>query len=180
MEEMEVPTEGVQEDLHERAHHASSREKWISWVALTSALLAALAAVTSLMAGTAAEHAMEHEIEANDKWLYYQAKSIKSQVVQSRVEMYALMGKPVPPADEEKLKEYKENQKEIEAEAKQLGVVSAHESARHATLAKGVTLFQVAIAIAAISVLAKRPPLWFVGIGLGVGGVVFLVMGAMS
>ncbi len=38
MEEMEDPTESIQEQLHESAHHA--RDKWISQVALSSAILA--------------------------------------------------------------------------------------------------------------------------------------------
>ena len=40
MEEIEVPTEKAQEEINEHAREA--RERWVSWVALSSALIAAL------------------------------------------------------------------------------------------------------------------------------------------
>ena len=46
MEEAEVPLESVQEHIHHRAEH--SGERWISWVALSTAILAALAAIAGL------------------------------------------------------------------------------------------------------------------------------------
>ena len=52
MEEAEVPLEHLHEHAHERAKH--SREIWISWVALSTAIFAVLAAITSLLSG---EHA---------------------------------------------------------------------------------------------------------------------------
>ena len=48
---------------------------------------------------------------------------------------------------------------------------------QHEKYAYGVTMFQVAIAVAAISVLTKRPALWFVGLAFGMAGGVFLVLG---
>ena len=43
MEEIEVPTEGLHEEMQHHAEHSSSQQSWISWVALSSALFAALA-----------------------------------------------------------------------------------------------------------------------------------------
>jgi hypothetical protein len=47
MEEADVPLEHVQEHIHETAKH--SREAWMSWVALSTAILAVLAAIASLL-----------------------------------------------------------------------------------------------------------------------------------
>jgi hypothetical protein len=47
---------------------------------------------------------------------------------------------------------------------------------RHGVLARSVTFFQIAIAIAATSVLTKKRPLWIVSLLLGASGIVFLAM----
>ena len=49
--------------------------------------------------------------------------------------------------------------------------------ARHVIFASGVTLFQIAIAIGAISVLTNRRAFWLVSLLFGLAGVFFLVQG---
>ena len=62
MEESEVPIDHAEEDIHEHARR--SQEKWILGVALTAALLAAFAAVTSLLAGPHSNETMIERIRA--------------------------------------------------------------------------------------------------------------------
>ena len=85
MEEIEVPTDHLHEKMHERAEE--SRERWIMMVALTAAMLAVLAAVSALMAGHHANEATIEQIKASDQWAYYQAKGIKSSVLESKAEI---------------------------------------------------------------------------------------------
>jgi hypothetical protein len=49
MEEAEVPLEHLHEHVHETAKH--NPEAWMSWVALSTAILAVLAAIASLLSG---------------------------------------------------------------------------------------------------------------------------------
>jgi len=65
MEGPEVPTEHLHEEIHRHAEH--SRESWVLGVALSSALLAGLAAVGALMAGHHANEAMLAQIEQLEK-----------------------------------------------------------------------------------------------------------------
>jgi len=46
--------------------------------------------------------------------------------------------------------------------------------------ARGVTMFQIAIAIAAISALTTKRRFWFVSLVFGAVGCVFLVLAAMT
>jgi hypothetical protein len=46
--------------------------------------------------------------------------------------------------------------------------------------ARGVTMFQIAIAIAAISALTRKRSFWFVSLIFGTFGCVFLVLAAMA
>src|SRR4029434_11020459 len=82
MEEAEVPLEHLHEQVKERAEHGGA--PWISWVALSTAILAVLAAIAGLLSGEHANEAMMNQIEASDQWNYYQAKSIKASVLTQR------------------------------------------------------------------------------------------------
>ena len=91
MEDPEVPTEHLHEEIHHHAEH--SRERWVLGVALSSALLAGLAAVSSLMAGHHANEAMMSQIESTDQWRYYQSKGIKETALTSKAEILDALGK---------------------------------------------------------------------------------------
>src|SRR6059058_4509644 len=90
MEESEVPLEHLQEHVHHSAEH--SRERWISWVALSTAILAVLAAIAGLLSGKHANEAMMNQIQASDQWGYYQAKSIKAAVLDVKMSLLGNIG----------------------------------------------------------------------------------------
>ena len=167
MEEIEVPTEGLQEEIHHHAEH--SGVSWISGIALTSALFAALAAVTALLSGHHANEAVIDQLHASDAWSYYQAKGIKSVILQAKVSPSA--------ADSEKIASYKKEQEEIKTDAEEKTRASERHLRTHETFANGVTFFQVAISIAAISALTRKKRYWWVSIAFGIAGLVFLLLG---
>src|ERR1035437_4301721 len=118
MEEAEIPTEHLQEEIH---HHAQgAAQSWIMGVALTSALLAVLAAVSSLLSGHHANEAMIEQMKASDAWSYYQAKGIKAAVLGTKIDFRRALKQPVAVKDEEKLDGYAEEQTKISGEAKEL------------------------------------------------------------
>ncbi len=172
MEDAEIPTEKIQEHLEHHAHE--SGDKWNSWIALSTAILAAFAAVTALFAGDHANEAMIDQMRASDQWSYYQAKGIKAGILAAKMDLLKAGGQPVPAADAEKAAQYAAEQKKIEELATEKQQDSENHLARHVILARGVTMFQIAIAIAAISALTKRRRFWIVSLAFGVVGLVFL------
>jgi hypothetical protein len=178
MEEIEVPTEHLHEHMEHRAEE--SGEKWLMGVALSSAFLAALAAVSSLMAGFHANEAMIDRIKSSDQWSYYQAKGIKSAVLSTKMELLKALKRPVSAEDTQKIDQYKDDQDKISEEAKQDEADSEDHLKHHETLAHSVTLFQVAIAVGAIAALTRRRPFWFVSLGFGVIGLVFFILGLLA
>jgi len=177
MEQPEIPLEHLQEHVEHHAH--ISRERWVSWVALSTALLAAFAAVSGLMAGYHANEAMVCEIKAADQWALYQAKGIKAAVLDTRVELLKALEKPVIEQDTANLQRYADEQKGIKASAEKLQDKAEEHLHQHVILARGVTMFQISIAVAAISVLTKRMRFWFLGLAFGAVGIVFLVQGLL-
>lgn len=173
MEEMETPIEKVQEELHELAHHA--KENWIGKVALYSALIAVFAAVAALLAGHHSNEAMISQIKASDSWSYYQAKGIKASILQNKMQILSELGKTVSPKDEEKVNDYKKEQDEISEKAKELEKESENHLKIHEIFARSVTLLQVAIAIAAITVLTRRKKFLFVSFACTLAALGFFI-----
>ena len=174
MEEAEVPLEHLHEHAHETAKH--SRENWISWVALSTAIFAVLAAIASLLSGEHANEAMLSQIEASSQWNYYQAKSIKAAVLDAKT---AFTSAP-DESDQSKRARYEKEQAEIKSEAEQKQAAAKSFFHKHEVFARGVTMFQIAIAIAAISALTKKRSFWFVSLVFGAFGCAFLVLAAMT
>ncbi len=174
-EDPEVPTEQLHEALEENAHHAV--ESWISRVALSAAMLAVLAALTSMLAGHHANEAIIEQLKASDQWSFYQSKGIKAGVLGTKIDLFNALGKPSVPQDGAKLEEYKHDQEKIKETAEEMAKAGEDHLRRHNTMARGVTCFQIGIALSAIAVLTKRKPLWYLSILLGGVGVVFLAQG---
>jgi hypothetical protein len=174
MEEAEVPLEGLHEHVHHSAEH--SGETWISWVALSTAILAVLAAIAGLLSGKNVNEAMMSQIGAANQWNYYQAKSIKASVLDAKMSL----ANAVDEKDRAKASRYEEEQAEIRKEAEHKTEEAKSYFHRHEVYARGVTMFQIAIAVAAISALTRKKEFWLFGLLFGVAGGIFLVLGATS
>ena len=174
MEEAEVPLEQLHEQVKESAEH--SGEAWISWVALTTAILAVLAAIAGLLSGEHANEAMMNQIESSDQWNYYQAKGIKASVLDAKM---SLAGAPNE-SDQSKRDRYEKEQEQIKSEAEGKEAAAKSNFHKHEVFARGVTMFQIAIAIAAISALTRKGSFWFVSLIFGAVGCVFLVLAGVA
>ena len=190
MSELEAPTEAIAENLHHHAHEHSSHHHeetitggskgWISHAALSSAIVAVLAAVAAMIGNHDANEAMIKQIQASDQWGYYQAKSIKSTVLTNKIELLESFGKSVATKDKEKIAEYKKEQQEIAETAQENEKEATEHLHRHVIFARSVTLFQIAVAVAAISVLARRKRIWHLSLAFGLVGTTFLVQGLLT
>ncbi|MEP6699559.1 MAG: DUF4337 family protein, partial [Verrucomicrobiota bacterium] len=132
--------------------------------------------IAGLLSGRHANEAMMSQIQASDQWGYYQAKSIKASVLDAKMTLTAVSTEK----DKEKAAQYQEEQAEIKREAEHKQAEAKSNFHKHEIFARSVTMFQIAIAIAAISALTKRRRFWFVSLVFGLAGGVFLVLGAMA
>ena len=178
MEEIEVPIEKIQEEIHEHAIHGHNEQQpWNSKVALFSAIVAVFAAIAALLAGHNSNEAMIEQIRASDHWNHYQAKGIKSAILSSKLELLTELGKEAAPSVEQKIEGYKKEQEELSEKAKEREEKSERHLRVHQEFARSVTFFQIAITIAAISVLTRRKRFFFVGLGFSAIGLWSFVEG---
>ena len=175
MEESEVPLEHLHEHVKETAEHSGA--VWISWAALSTAVLAVLAAIAGLLSGHHVNEAMMNQIEASDQWSYYQSKSIKASVLDAKM---SLAGGTPNESDQSKRDRYEKEQEAIKSEAERKETAAKSNFHKHEVFAGGVTMFQIAIAIAAISALTKKRRFWIVSLLFGLVGCAFLLLAAIA
>jgi hypothetical protein len=176
------PTEQVQEDITHHAGHATHHNaegasaRWITAAAMTAALLAAFAAVTGALATTHLTEATHRRIESNDKWSYFQAKSLKSSLLETKGEILAALDHKQAPSDLKRIGEYELEKKETRAEAEALEKLSMSHLRAHETFEMAATMFHISIAVVAISVVARKKVFWHVSIVMGILGVAFFTV----
>jgi hypothetical protein len=183
----EVETEKLHETIDDEAERKGGA--LLRTIALTTALLAALAALASLRAGATVNEALalkteatRLQAEASDQWAYYQAKGVKAAVQDAIRASWAAAGKEVPADVAEKASRYADEQKEIaqkasekEAERDARERAAEHLMHEHHRHAAAVALFQVAIALGAVAALTRNRLVWIASLLLGAGGLASLL-----
>lgn len=181
MEGYEVPSP------HEQAVEEASEGEQSSFtqkIALMTAILATVGALVSYQSGSAETEAMFlknqsilKQAEASDQWAFFQSKSTKAHIAEATA---ALTLDPAVKshflAEKVKLDKEKDDiQKEaqsLQAESKKLGSESDAKLRPHERLALAMSFIQIAVALAAITVLTKKRWLLWGSVGSAVVGLV--------
>jgi hypothetical protein len=177
MEDPEVPTEHLHEHIQEAANEG--HDKWSMFVAISTAFMAAFAALSSLMAGHQSNEALISQMKASDQWAYYNAKGIKAEVADAVTKInFSKVADSSKDVAARKAK-LKEDQKKIQEKAEELEKESELHLGKDMILARAVTFFQIAISISAISILSKKRPLWYISLFLFAAGIIQFIVGLM-
>ena len=179
----EVDTDQLHETIREELDHEGGA--FLKRIALTTAVLAAFAAVASLQAGATVNEALALKSDAtrlqaaaSDQWAFYQAKGIKAAVQVASREAWLAAGKTPPPEFEQTAARYEKEQEEIQKQAREQERARDEKSgeaerllARHHVFANAVALFQVAIALGAVAALTRARPVWWGSLVAGAGAI---------
>jgi hypothetical protein len=87
---------------------------------------------------------------------------------------------PLVTTDQSKRDRYEKEQEQIKSEAERKEAAAKSNFHQHEVFARGVTMFQIAIAIAAISALTRRRKFWIVSLLFGGVGCVFLALAELG
>ena len=179
----EVDTDKLRETISESLDKAGGT--FLKGIALTTAVLAAFAAVAALEAGATVNEALllkteatRAQAEASDQWAFYQAKAIKAAVQEASREAWLAANKTPPDEFERAATRYAHEQQDIqkaakdkEAERDEKSHEADHLLVRHHGFANSVALFQVAIALGAVAALTGTRSVWWGSIATGFSGV---------
>ena len=162
----------LHEQAEEGAHHPS-----LAPVTVTMAILAVLIAAVSLLGHRAHTEELLHQTKATDQWAYYQAKDIRRHAYElflDETSVFALQNSE----QVEKLKEkytkeverYRDEQKEIEAEAQKVEDEVKVEQRRADRFDLGEVMLEAALVICSITLLTRKRIFWGLGLVLGLAG----------
>ena len=188
-EEIEIDTDKLRETIDSEIEREASG--LLRAIALTTALLAALAAIASLEAGSTVNEALalkteaaRLQAEASDQWGYYQAKGLKAAVLIAEKNAWTALDKTPPAEFDADAKRYAEDQQKSRTKAEALEHQRDERSAeadtlmhRHHYFAQSVALLQVAIALGAIAALTRRRPAWIGSALIGALGALLFAYG---
>ncbi|PYS41099.1 MAG: hypothetical protein DMG14_08500 [Acidobacteria bacterium] len=198
--EVVVPEEGLEttefkEQLEEATEHAleaaEHRSRWLVYLSFCTALIAVLAAIAALESGTYSNEALMQkndallaQSKASDEWAYYQAKSVKATVYAVQAAASKQTNPEVAAKDEAEALRYgteeqeiSKTAKEFESEVKKDTELSNKSMEHHHRFAYAVTMFQISIALAAVSALSRQKTVWYAGLLVGFIGLLYFANG---
>jgi hypothetical protein len=152
---------------------------WMSRVAVTTAVLATFASISSMFSSNHLNEAMVDQIRASDQWAFFQAKGVKATVLEGKMEILPALGKTASADDAARFDRYKKEQEDISRDAKAMQALCDDHRTRYKTLGRSATAFQIGIAIAAVALLMRKNWFWFLSMGVGAVGLVFFVIGVL-
>jgi hypothetical protein len=191
-EEPEIDTDRLHEAIHEELEHDGG--SFLKRIALSTALLAAFAAIAALQAGSTVNEALvlkteatRLQAEASDQWTYYQAKGIKGAVQEASRTAWQAAGKEPPANFTAQIERYKAEQAEIKKGAEKIqdqrdekSREADHLLHHHHLFANSVALFQVAIALGAVAALTRNRAVWITSMVVGAAGLGIAVFAVLS
>ncbi len=163
------------------AEHGES--KLGQYIAIFTAILASIGAIVSYQGGDAQNEAMLHKNEAvllktqaSDQWNFYQSKSNKVHLMELASDMA-----PKEKQDyyKSKIEKYDTEKADIKKKAESLEVKSEEANKEsdalmvpHHKLAQAMTLIQIAISLASITVLTRKKWLFVMAAVAALGGII--------
>jgi len=175
--------EGDIHEMHEQAEEARHNPS-LKPVSLTMAVFAVLLAIVSLLGHRTHIEQVIAQAKANDQWAYYQAKGIRRHNYEAFAElMSALVAKDEARAEQARerftheAERYRDEQKEIETEARQLEqeVIVAGRKANRFNL--GEVFLEIALVVTSITLLTTRHSYWMMGMVFAALGMVVAATG---
>jgi len=173
---------------HEVEHAGHSGDPFASRIAVMTAIFATIGALFGYMAGATQNEALMfknaaaiRKTEASDQWNFYQAKSSKQNLAE--------LGATLTTGETqqrflEEIDRYKKEKDEIMVAAKKLEEASSAAEARseealhvHHRWAQAMTLIQIAIALAAITILTRVKAMGMAALAVASGSA---VLGALA
>jgi hypothetical protein len=175
---------------HELEHAAHSRDPFAGRIAVMTAIFATVGALFGYMSGATQNDALLYKndaaikkTEASDQWNFYQAKSSKQNLAElgavlTSAEQSEKFRSEAKRYSEEKADIMKEAKK-FEEQAKASEIMSEASMHVHHRWAQATTLIQIAIALAAITLLTRDSRLKYFSYAVAVGSLGLGVLAAL-
>lgn len=166
------------------------KEKWLSWVAVTTIVFAVCATLSTFKGGQFSTRTVIYQQKLANQWAYYQAKDLKSymhELQKDALELALADREPTPEtraayqarikAYDDKVRKYDAQKQDIEKDAREFERVIATTQAHGQSFGMAIIFLQIAILLSSISALMKVITVWYGAMAVGGIGVVYFVNG---
>jgi hypothetical protein len=168
---------------------SEQKEKWQGWLALSTAIMAVLAALTTLYMGKYSSRAIMSQGQESDQWAYYQAKSIKEHAYeisrrQLELRLQEREGASGQASDAyratidrygREIQRYEKERGEIKARAEELAKRKLTAQEMGGDFGYALIFLQIALMLSSISSLTTRRYLWYLAMASTIGWLFFFV-----
>jgi hypothetical protein len=184
--------EEMREEVAEELLKESKRESWLSYLALSTVILAVCASLSSFKENNNSVDTVLNQTQAANQWAHYQAKSIKSYLYEMQVEKFDFdlqaSAQNYSPVSKERLEtkittyhkeldRYKTEKQEIMKEAKKFEELRDEAQKKQDAFGIAVIFLQMGILLSSISALLRIKPPWIIGCMVGVVGIIYFLDG---
>ncbi|TAE17612.1 MAG: DUF4337 domain-containing protein [Bacteroidetes bacterium] len=159
-------------------------ESFEKWVALTTSIIAVALSLSTIFSNQSGDDLLVNRDKASNEWSRFQSKSIKQNLFEVHLEglklnleddnhseKYVQKIKSGIAFFEGEIKRYEKEKKEIQKMATKHEKVSENADAKGNVLDLAEGLYQIAIVLAAVAMIARQGILWVLSIILGVIGI---------
>jgi len=168
------------------------KEAWLNFLALTTVILAVCATLSTFKGGGYSTRSVMSQTQASDQWAYFQSKSIKSYIYEMQFDKLELElktgGKSFSPAVtaeyikriedySQKIKKYDAEKDAIQKEARRFEEIRNDAQKHSQIFGVAVIYLQIAILLSSIAALIKKRNIWFLGVGVGLVGILYFANG---
>ena len=171
-------------DKAKEAAAEAKERKHLAPVSLTIAVLAVFVAVVSLMGHRAHTEEILMQTRATDQWGYYQAKNMRRNNLEALDEVLTALENTKAERAEDvqkhfhaEIDKYREQQSEIQTEARSLEAEVQRASRRADRFDLGEVFLEIALVVTSITLLTDRRAYWYFGTVLAVVGLVAAASG---
>jgi len=163
--------------LKEAAERAKERRE-LAPVSFTMAILAVLVATLSLLGHRAHTEEILLQTRATDQWAYYQAKNMRRNTLEALDDVLTALentkeerSQEVQKRFHQEIDKYRDQQKDIQNEARSLEAEVEHTSRRADRFDLGEVFLEIALVVTSITLLTDNRAYWYFGMVLAVIGI---------
>lgn len=168
------------------------KEKWTDYLAITTVIIAVCATLSTFKGGGYSTRSLMNQTKASDQWSFFQSKSMKGYIFEMQkdnIELERLaIEKTASPAilskyDEKiaeydkKIAQYDKEKAEIKAKATEFEAERDDCKLHGTEFGIAVIFLQIAILLSSISALSKKKEVWYLGLAVGLLGIVYFLNG---
>jgi len=165
------------------------KELWLKLLPGTTVVFAVCATLSTFKGGGYSNKSVLSQARASDQWAFFQAKGIKQTVAEAQKENLTLalhdQKDPAYTADlqnrikvyEAKIKKYSLEKDTITTKANELEASQADAKKHSEIFGMGVIFLQISILLSSIAALVKKSPLWYLGVAVGIIGIIEFLNG---